>query len=351
MFDHHLDFRSDTAAWPSAAMRAAMAEAPVGDDVFGEDPTVNRLQERIAEKLGKEAAVYVPSGSMANAIAARLHCDRDGEILMEAGSHVFHYEQASYAQLSGLAVRAVEGREGVLERARLEGLVRPDNTHFSRTQLLWLENTHNRAGGKVLPYDTLVDLCDWARERGLAIHMDGARLFNAVVATGVEAPKWTRHVDTVTVCFSKGLGAPIGSALVGTREAMAEARRHRKLLGGAMRQAGVIAAAALYALENNVERLAEDHANARRLADAIRSMPRLRLTAEAFDTNLVFFDVDPAWGTAAELSAALAERGPRMSPVGPRTLRAALHLDIRADDVGRAITILREVLDQGRPCR
>jgi len=350
MFDHHLDFRSDTASWPSAAMRAAMADAPVGDDVFGEDPTVNRLQERIAEMLGKEAAVYVPSGSMANAIAARLHCGRSDEILMEAGSHVLHYEQASYAQLSGLAVRAVEGHQGVLQRAQLEGLVRPDNVHFCRTRLLWLENTHNRAGGKVLPYETVEDLCGWARAHGLATHLDGARLFNAVVATGIDAPQWTRHFDTVTTCFSKGLGAPVGSALVGTREAMAEARRHRKLLGGAMRQAGVIAAAALYALEHNVARLAEDHANAQRLADAIRTIDRLRLTAERFDTNLVFFDVDPAWGTAAALAGRLAEQGLRVGTVGPQTLRAALHLDIGADDVDRAVAILRNVLDGNSPC-
>jgi threonine aldolase len=324
-------------------MRAAMAEAPVGDDVFGEDPTVLRLQERIAKMLDMEDAIYVPSGTMANTIAARLHCAPGEEIIMEADSHVYHYEQAGYAQLGGLASRTVQGENGVMHVEQLHDLIRADDVHFSRTRLVWLENTHNRGGGKILPYETVEGICAWARENGLKTHLDGARLFNAVVATGIKAPRWTQHFDTVNICFSKGLGAPVGSALVGTREAITEARRHRKVLGGGMRQAGVIAAAALYGLEHNVDRLAEDHAHARRLTEALRQIDHLEPTAESFDTNLVFFRVDPAWGTAARLVERLKQRGLLMGATGPQTVRASLHLDIRSEDVRRAVEILRDV--------
>ena len=347
MFDHHLDFRSDTAAWPSAEMRAAMAEAPVGDDVFGEDPTVIRLQERLAEMLGMDAALYVPSGTMANVIAARLHCRPGEEIVVEAGSHLCHYEQAGYAQLSGLAARTVPGEQGVMRLGQIEGMIRPGDVHFARTRLVWLENTHNRGGGRVLPYETVESICGWAREHGLKTHLDGARLFNAVVASGIDAPRWTRHFDTASVCFSKGLGAPVGSAVAGSRADVEEAKRHRKVLGGGMRQAGVIAAAALWALEHNIPRLAEDHANARRLADALGGIEPLEPTAERFDTNLVFFRVDPTWGTAGALVERLARQGVRMVATGGQTIRASLHLDIRREDVDRAVEVLGAVVAEG----
>jgi len=247
MPDDYLDFRSDTVTRPTPPMRAAMAEAAVGDDVFAEDPTVNRLQERVAEMLGKEAAIFVASGTMSNLVGVRLHCKPGDEMICEAGCHIYNYEQAGYAQLSGVALRPVEGDYGVMQAEQLKDLVRPLDAHQVRTRLVSLENTHNRGGGRILPYETVEAVCDWARQAGLGTHLDGARLFNAAVATGIPAARWARHFDTVTVCFSKGLGAPVGSALVGPRDLMAEAVRHRKVLGGGMRQAGVIAAGALYA--------------------------------------------------------------------------------------------------------
>src|SRR5687768_11623345 len=272
-----LDFRSDTVTRPTKAMRRAMAEAEVGDDVFGEDPTVNRLQERVAELLGKEAAVYVPSGSMSNQVGVRLHCSPGDEFICETGCHIYNYEQGAYAQLSGVCARTVDGAFGVMRPEQLAGLIRPENEHLVRTRLVCIENTHNRGGGRVQPYETVQAICSWAHDKGLVTHLDGARLFNAVVATGIPARQWAQHFDTVSVCFSKGLGAPVGSALSGPKELIAKARRHRKLFGGGMRQAGIIAAGALYALEHHVERLAEDHEKGRRLAEAIRRIDGLEL--------------------------------------------------------------------------
>src|SRR5438876_171736 len=239
------DFRSDTVTRPTAGMRAAMAQAVVGDDVFDDDPTVHELQDRLAAMLGKEASLFVPSGAMSNQIGLRLHCSPGDEFICEAGCHIYNYEQGAYAQLSGLAVRPVEGQGGILRLEQLVGLIRGSNDHLVRTRLVCLENTHNRGAGRIQPYECVETICNWAHAHGLATNLDGARLFNAAVATGIEAADWARHFDTVSVCFSKGLGAPVGSALSGTREMMARARRHRKLFGGGMRQAGVLAAAAL----------------------------------------------------------------------------------------------------------
>jgi threonine aldolase len=344
MAENLLDFRSDTVTRPTPGMRSAMANAEVGDDVFGDDPTVNRLQQRVAEILHKEAAVYVPSGTMSNLIGVRLHCRPGDEMICEAGCHIYNYEQAGYAQLSGIAARPVEGEFGVLRPEQLAGLIRPVDAHYVRTRLVTLENTHNRGGGRIQPHEILQAVCGWARGAGLATHLDGARLFNAVVATGIAAPEWTRHFDTVSVCFSKGLGAPVGSALTGPRDLIAEAVRHRKVLGGGMREAGVIAAAALYALENHVDRLAEDHANAQRLAAGIRQIEELRLRPAQVDTNLLFFSVEADWGTAQECVAALKQRGVLMLPTSPTTIRAVTHLDVRQADVDRAIDVLKDVV-------
>ena len=325
-----------------------MAEAEVGDDVFGEDPNVNRLQERIAEMLGKEAALYVPSGTMSNLIGVRLHCSHGDELICEAECHIVYYEQAGYAQINGVAARTVQGRFGVMQPEQLDGLVRPDDPHVVRTRLLCLENTHNRGGGRIQPYETVVAVCRWARENGLATHLDGARLFNAVVATGIAAPRWAQHFDTVSVCFSKGLGAPVGSALAGPRALIDQALRHRKVLGGGMRQSGVLAAAARYALQHHIDRLAEDHANASRLADGVRKIERLSVVgAEVFgdsiDTNMLFYRVDPVLGTAADFAAKLQEHGLLMLPIGPATIRAVTHLDVTTDDVDRAVDIVEQV--------
>lgn len=340
MTNRPLDFRSDTVTRPTGEMRDAMARAVVGDDVFGEDPTVHKLQDKLAELLGKEAALYVPSGTMSNQIGVRVHCQPGDEIICDVGCHIYNYEQGGVAQLSGLATRTIDGTFGVMELEQLDGLIRPDDPHCVRTRLLCLENTHNRGGGKVYPYETVERVCNWARAHGLATHLDGARLFNAVAATGIHAHRWAMHFDTVSICFSKGLGAPVGSALAGPKELIRKAQRHRKLFGGGMRQAGILAAGALYALEHHLERLKEDHANAQRLAAGIRRIDGLELWPPQVDTNIVIFRVDGRIGTAAELSSRLEQRGLLINDIGPRALRAVTHLDVSEADVDRALEIL-----------
>jgi threonine aldolase len=340
-----IDLRSDTVTRPSPGMRAAMAGAEVGDDVFAEDPTVRRLESRVAEMLGKEAALFVPSGTMGNQLGIRVHCQAGDEFLCESNCHIVFYEQAAYAQLFGISAQTIEGDHGVLHVEQLMNRIRPlNNDHYTRTRLVCLENTHNRGAGRVQPYDTVVEICGWAADNGLARHLDGARLFNAVVATGIPAADWASHFDTVSVCFSKGLGAPVGSALVGPADKIRQARRHRKALGGGMRQAGIIAAGALYALENNIDRLAEDHQNARILADAIRSTPGLQLDPEMVDTNIVIFELDPELGTAAAFSARLRDEGVLMNATGPQRLRAVTHLDVSRELVKQAAAILQDTV-------
>jgi threonine aldolase len=343
MSEKVLDFRSDTVTKPTPGMRAAMAAAEVGDDVFDEDPTVHALQERIAGMLGKEAAVYVPSGSMSNQIGVRVHCAPGDEFICEAGCHIYNYEQGAYAQLSGVAARTVEGAGGVMRLEQLTGLIRGDNEHLVRTRLVCLENTHNRGAGRIQPYEVVESICQWAHGNGLAAHLDGARLFNAVVASGVDAKRWAGHVDTVSVCFSKGLGAPVGSALCGPKDLMKTARRVRKLFGGGMRQAGIIAAAALYALEHHIDRLAEDHANAKALGAVVRETKGLELVGDNVDTNIVIFRVDPSLGTAAEFCQRLKEEGLLMLAIGPQQVRAVTHLDVDAADTAKAAEILANV--------
>jgi threonine aldolase len=338
-----IDLRSDTVTKPTAAMRQAMANAEVGDDVFGDDPTVLRLQERLAEILGKEVALYVPSGTMSNQIGVRIHCQPGDEFICETGCHIYQYEQGAYAQLSGLAVRTVEGQYGVLRLEQLTGLIRGDNDHLVRTRLVCLENTHNRGAGRIQPYDEVARICRWAHENGLVTHLDGARLFNAVVATGIPAREWAQHFDTVSVCFSKGLGAPVGSALAGPHDLIKKAKRARKLFGGGMRQAGIIAAGALYALEHHIDRLAEDHANARILADAIRSVPGFELRPAEIDTNIVIFHVEPKLGTAADIVARLKDQGVWMYAIGPQLIRTVTHLDVSREDIDRAAKTVRNV--------
>ena len=338
-----IDLRSDTVTKPSPAMREAMANAEVDDDVCGADPTVARLQQRIAEMLGKEAAIFMPSGTMTNQVALRIHCMPGDEFICEEGCHIFNYEQGGYAQLSGLAVRAVRGDQGLLTLDDVSSLIRFEDEHCVRTKLLCLENTHNRGAGRVLPHENITELTGWAHENGLKTHLDGARLFNAVVASGITADRWAQHFDTVSVCFSKGLGAPVGSALAGTRDDIARAKRHRKLFGGGMRQSGIIAAGAIYALENNIQRLAEDHANAQMLAKAIGNHPQLSLMGSAVDTNIVIFQVDPSLGTAADVADWLEQRGVLTIPFGAQLVRAVTHLDVSREDIEAAARILGEL--------
>ncbi len=337
-----LDFRSDTVTRPTSAMREAMASAELGDDVFGEDPSVIALQRRTAELLGKEAALFVPSGTMSNQIGVRLHCGAGDEFLCESFCHIFNYEQGAYAQLSGIAAYPVEAAEGLPRVEQLEGRIRPDDPHLTRTKLLSLENTHNRWGGRVLPYDEVAELCRWAHDNGLATHLDGARLFNAVVASGISAADWASHFDTVSVCFSKGLGAPVGSAIVGPQELITNAIRVRKLFGGGMRQAGVIAAAALYALDHHVERLGDDHYNAQLIATAVAECEGLHVRGGRAETNIVILDVDGPSGTNRAFVDALKREGVLALSIGHTSVRLVTHLDATTDDaVAAADAIVR----------
>ena len=338
-----IDLRSDTVTKPTPGMMHAMMHAAVGDDVIDIDPTVARLQEKTAELLGKEAAIFMPSGTMTNQIALRIHCGLGDEFLCEADCHIYNYEQGAFAQLSGLVARTVQGVQGVLTLTQLVDLIRPDNEHMVRTRLVCLENTHNRGGGKVLPQCETESICDWAHAEGIPTHLDGARLFNASVATGVTVGKLAEPFDSVSVCFSKGLGAPVGSCLAGTRELVAKAKRARKLFGGGMRQSGIVAAGALYALDHHVDRLSVDHAHARRLGDAVRTSPWLRLLGDRVDTNIVIFSVDPSWGTAAQFNQALLHAGVRAMAFSKQSVRLVTHLDVSVSDIDEACRAIEQI--------
>jgi threonine aldolase len=339
-----IDLRSDTVTRPTPGMRAAMAAAEVGDDVFSEDPTVNRLQERVAALLGKEAALYVPSGTMSNQICVKTHTQPGDEMLCDVGCHIYNFEAGGPAVLSGVTARTIEGDYGILDVSQLDGKIRGSNDHLVRTRLVCLENTHNRGGGRVYPLEKIQAISEWAHSNGLVMHLDGARLWNAVAAAGIPAAEWARNFDSVSVCFSKGLGAPIGSALAGPREFVNRARRVRKLFGGGMRQAGVAAAAALYALEHHRDRLVEDHRNARVLAQAIADTPGLRLDPSAVETNLIWVEVDPDLGPAREVVAGLKQHGVLVHLAGPHTFRACTHLDVSAAQVERAAETIRQTV-------
>ena len=344
-----IDLRSDTVTRPTAGMRAAMAEAPVGDDVMNEDPTVNRLQERLAEMLGKEAALFVPTGTMSNQICIKVHTQPGDEMLCEEFCHVYMWEAGAPAVLSGVTCRTIRGDYGILDVTQLEDKIRPGNDHYVRTRLVSLENTHNRCGGKIYPLEKIQAISEWAHRNGLLMHLDGARLWNAAVATGISPKTWCQYFDSVSVCFSKGLGAPVGSALAGSYEFVAKARRVRKLLGGGMRQAGIIAAAALYALDHHIDRLAEDHRNAQVIAQAIRDTPGLRLDPPEVETNIIWFAVDPELGSARDLVARLKEYGILANSMGATMIRMLTHLDVSAAQAERAADTIRKVARSMRP--
>ncbi len=323
-----IDLRSDTVTKPSAEMLAAMQSAAVGDDVYSEDPTVNALEERVASLLGLESALFVPSGTMSNQIAVRLHCRPGDELLCEATSHVVLWEASAAAALSGVSCHTLHGKNGHLTLEQYARACRPDDIHSPRTRLVWLENTHNRGGGTIQPLAEIEKITAWAKSNQLGTHLDGARLWNAAIATHTKPEMWGRNLDTVSVCFSKGLGAPVGSALVGSKDHIRDARRYRKMFGGGMRQAGYLAAACLYALENNVDRLADDHINAQLLADAVKAVEGFELTPSVVDTNLVWFTVDRKIGTPQEVAIKLREHGIRVSALGEATIRMCTHLDV-----------------------
>jgi len=337
-----VDLSSDTVTRPTRAMRQFMCEAEVGDEQKGEDPTVNLLQEMVAELLGKETALFLPSGTMCNEIAMRLHCRPGDEMLAHRTAHPIHYETGGPAALAGVNVSALDGARGQYDAGAVAAAIRPENRYMPRTRLVWVEQTSNLGGGSVWPLETIAAVTGVARQRGLRTHLDGARLMNAVVASGNSARDYAAPFDTAWIDFTKGLGAPVGAAIAGSRELIAEAWRFKQQMGGAMRQAGIIAAGGVFALRHHVKRLADDHGNARRLAEALAELPGVVLDPASVETNIVIFELRGALDAAAAV-AALLERGVRMGAMGPRTVRAVTHLDVSATQVERAVEAARAV--------
>jgi threonine aldolase len=338
-----IDLYSDTVTRPTAEMRRFMCEAEVGDEQQHEDPTVNLLQEMVADLLGKEAAVFLPSGTMCNEIALRVHCRPGDEMLAHRTAHPIHFESGGPAALAGVNVRPLDGPRGQYDVEALEAGIRPDSRHLPRSRLAWVEQTSNLGGGSIWPLPRVRAVTDVARRHRLATHLDGARLLNAVVATGVAARDWAAPFDSAWIDLTKGLGAPVGAVLAGSREFIAEAWRMKQQMGGAMRQAGIIAAGGVYALRHHVKRLAADHANARRLAEGLASLPGVALDPGTVETNLVFFEPTGPLDAAAVVEG-LRARGVRMGALGPRTIRAVTHLDVNAEQIDRALEAARAVL-------
>src|SRR6266536_1932764 len=341
-----VDLSSDTVTKPTQDMRRFMCEAEVGDEQKYEDPTVNLLQDMVAELLGKEAALFLPSGTMCNEIALRVHCRHGEEMLAHASAHPIHFESGGPAALAGVNVRSLDGPRGQYDAATVEAAIRPDNRHMPRSRLLWVEQTSNLGGGSIWPLEKIRAVTDVARRRGLGTHMDGARLMNAVVASGIPAQQWAAPFDSAWIDFTKGLGAPVGAAIAGSREFIAEAWRCKQQMGGAMRQAGIIAAGGIYALRHHVKRLAEDHANARRLSEGLAALPGVSLDPTTVETNIVFFDLRGSIGAPAAVERLLS-RGVRMGALGPRTIRAVTHLDVSAQGIERSLEAAQEVFTGG----
>jgi len=336
MPDDWVELRSDTFTKPSPGMRRAMADADVGDDVFGEDPTVNALQERVAALFGKEAALFVSSGTMGNEVSIRSLTQPGDEVVIEEHAHIVLHEVSAPATISQVMLRPLPSNRGVLDPDALSEAIRPPTPLFAHTSLVCVENTHQASGGSVWPLDALRAVSKVAHERGCRVHLDGARIFNASIASGIAVSEFAAEVDTLSFCFSKGLGAPIGSMLVGSQAFIDRARKIRRMLGGAMRQVGVIAAGAAYALEHNVDRLAEDHARARRLAEGLAGALPGCVDRAAVETNIVYADLGDL--DAVAVSGAMWERGVRIYPYGANLLRAVTHLDVDDDGIERAIT-------------
>jgi threonine aldolase len=339
-----VDLRSDTVTKPSPAMRKAMAEAEVGDDVFHEDPSVNRLEEMVAALYGKEAALYVASGTMANQLAIRAQTHHGDEIIMERTSHPFNSEAGALAALAGVQVHLIDGTHGIIDVEQIKAAVRIPNVHHAPTALICLENTHNRGGGSIWPLDKIRLTREFASSVGVPMHLDGARLMNACVATGLTPKDYAQYFDSCTLCLSKGLGAPVGSLVIGSMAFVTRAHRFRKQFGGGMRQAGILAAAGIYALEHNVERMAEDHLNAKRLAGGIAEIDGLDIDVHAVETNILFFHVHKPGLTVPILLERLKAEGVLMLGTGPNSIRAVTHLDVSKEGIDRAVEVLRKVV-------
>ena len=339
-----IDLRSDTVTLPTPRMMEAISRVELGDDVYGEDPTVNRLQQLAAQKLGTEAALFVASGTMGNLVAVLTHCQRGDEMIVGDEAHVFYYEVGGSAALGGVHVRTVPNGRGVPSVADVETAVRGEDIHFPVTRLVCLENTHNRCGGVAISAEDTNAVAAVAHRHGAKVHLDGARLFNAAVALGVDPSQLVENCDSVNVCLSKGLAAPVGSVLAGSAEFVARARKFRKMVGGGMRQAGILAAAGIVALEEMVDRLAEDHANARVLAEGIHGLPGATVDLSAVQTNIVVIEIDRPDMTAAQFLSRMAERGVKLTAFGGKKVRAVTHYGIERGDVERAVEVARKLL-------
>ena len=341
MLNGKIDLRSDTITQPDDGMREAMARAVVGDDVLGDDPTVQALEQHTADLLGKEAAVFVPSGTMANQLAIRVHTRPGDAMLLDANAHIYFYEAGAPAALAGVHSKLLDGQRGQFTAAQVEAAIPPRDDHFAQPSLVCLENTHNRGGGSVWPLEKIGAVAETARRHNLALHLDGARLWNASAASGISEREYAAQFDTVSVCFSKGLGAPVGSALAGSAEAIARARYYRKQQGGAMRQVGILAAAARYALDFNHARLADDHENCQRLAKGLAKLPGLSVDEAGAETNMVFIDTGKQ--SAAALAKRLDDLNVRLLDTGPNTLRAVTNLTVNREEIDQVLAAFEQL--------
>ena len=342
--DRFIDLRSDTVTQPTADMRRAMFAATVGDDVFGEDPAVNALQEKAARLLGKEAALFVASGTMANQLSIKAHTQPGDEVIIEAGAHAMNFEGGAGAVLSGVQFFGVPGSRGIIDAAQVEAAIRVDDVHFPVSRLVVVENTHNRGGGSVFPLAKIHPIRELATRRGLRLHMDGARLWNACVATGTSPAQYAAPFDSVSVCLSKGLGCPAGSLVLGSKDFVKRVHRFRKMVGGGWRQAGFFAAAGIYALDHHIDRLEEDHRKALKLAQGLARIPNVVINPAEVETNILFFDVSRAERTAQEVAAAARGKGVLLHPTARTRIRCVTHLDVSFEDIDRALGAIEAVM-------
>ncbi|MBI9017039.1 MAG: low-specificity L-threonine aldolase [Phycisphaerae bacterium] len=338
-----IDLRSDTVTKPGDAMRQAMANAIVGDDILEHDPTVEKLETAVAQLLGKEAALFMPSGIMTNQIALRCHTQPGDEIILDSQAHIYYYEAGGPAALSGVSCNLIDGDRMRFTAEQVKTVLRPVNQHFAPTKLICIENTTNRGGGAIWPLEQIKEVHDLARENNIAMHLDGARLWNATAETGISEKDYSQYFDTISVCFSKGLGAPVGSVLAGPEAIMEKAHRFRRMFGGAMRQSGIIAAGALFALENNRDRLKQDHANAKKLADGIANLPGVKVEIQSVQTNILCFDVTTM--PATEMVKKLKAHNIAMLNIGPQTVRAVTNLGVTENDIETTIKVFMEILN------
>jgi threonine aldolase len=339
-----IDLRSDTVTKPTSEMRKAMFEAEVGDDVFGEDPTVNALQEKAAHLLGKEAALFVASGTMANQLSIKAHTQPGDEVIIEAGAHAMNFEGGAGAVLSSVQFFGIPGNRGIIDAAQVESAIRVDDVHFPVSRLVVIENTHNRGGGSVFPLSKIRQIRDLATQRGLRMHMDGARLWNASVAAKIAPAEYAAPFDSVSVCLSKGLGCPVGSLVVGSKDFIKRVHRFRKMVGGGMRQAGFLAAAGIYALDQHIDRLEEDHRKAQKMAQGLANIKNVLIHPAEVETNILFFDVSRAERTAQEVTAACKGRGLLVHPTSKTRIRCVTHLDVSFADIDQALKVIAGVM-------